>query len=66
MERFDSNPNPGHNNVSDTNDLPIDATTNRSRKKGLHQCQGQRRHTSLVSLSSLVVRQIQWAVAEEY
>ena len=28
-------PNPDHNNVSDTNDLPIDATTNHDRKRCL-------------------------------
>ena len=66
LEHCYNNPSPGHNNVSDTNDLPIDATTSHSRKRGLHQCQEQRRHTSQVSLSPLVVRQIRWAVAEEY
>ena len=35
-EQFYNNSSPGYNNVSDTNDLPIDATTNHSRKKGLH------------------------------
>ena len=65
LEHCYNNPSPGYNNVSDTNDLPIDATTNHSRKRGLHQCQGQRRHTSQVSLSPLVVRQIRWAAAEE-
>lgn len=39
---------PGYNNMSDTNDLPTDATTNHSRKTGLHQCKDQRRHTSQV------------------
>ena len=60
-----NNPSPGYNNVSDTNDLPKNATTNHSRKRGLHQCQVQRRHTSQVSLSPLVVRQIRWVAAEE-
>jgi hypothetical protein len=32
-------PSHGYNNVSETNDLPIDATTSHSRKRGLHQCQ---------------------------
>lgn len=53
-----NNPNPGHNNVSDTNDLPTDATTSHSRKRGPHQCQGRRKHTCPVSLSPLVVREI--------
>jgi len=58
--------NPDHNNVSGTSALPIDATTNHSRKRCLHQCQAQRRHTSQVSLSPLVVLEIRWAAAEEY
>ena len=58
-------PNPDHNNVSDTSALPMDATTNHPRKRCLHQCQGQRRHTYQVSLSPLVVREIRWAAAEE-
>jgi hypothetical protein len=58
--------NPDHNNVSDTSALPIDATTNHPRKRCLHQCQGQRRHTYQGSRSPLVVREIQWAAAEEY
>jgi hypothetical protein len=58
--------NPDHNNVSDTSALPIDATTNHPRKRCLHQCQVQRRHTYQVSLSPLVVREIRWAAAEEY
>jgi hypothetical protein len=65
LEHCYNNPSPGYNNVSDTNDLPIDATTNHSRKRGLHQCQVQRRHTSQVSLSPVVVREIRWAAAEE-
>ena len=66
LEHCYNNPNPGHNNVSDTNDLPIDATTNHSRKTGLHLSQEQRKHTYQVSLSHPVVRQIRWVVAEEY
>jgi hypothetical protein len=57
--------NPDHNNVSDTSALPIDATTNHPRKRCLHQCQVQRRHTYQVSLSPRVVREIRWAAAEE-
>jgi hypothetical protein len=59
-------PNPDHNNVSDTSALPIDATTNHPRKRCLHQCQVQRRHTFQVSLPPLVVWKIRWAAAEEY
>jgi hypothetical protein len=61
-----NNPSPGYNNGSDTNDPPIDATTNHSRKRGLHQFQEPRRHTSQVSRLTLAVRQIQWAVAEKF
>jgi hypothetical protein len=65
LEHCYNNPNPGYNNVNDTNDLPKIATTNHSRKRSLHQCQGQRKHTSQVSLLTLVVRQIRWVAAEE-
>ncbi len=58
LEHFYNKPNPDHNNVSDTNDLPIGATTNHSRKRGLHRCQGQRRHTYQVTLLTRVVPQI--------
>ncbi len=59
LERCYNNPNPGHNNVSDTNDLPIDATTSHSRKTDLHLCQGQRKHPPYqASLLPLVVREI--------
>ncbi|MFH1076585.1 MAG: hypothetical protein V1753_07065 [Pseudomonadota bacterium] len=57
--------NPDHNNVSDTSALPTDGTTNPDRKRCLYLYQIQRRHTSQVSLSPLVVRQIRWAAAEE-
>jgi hypothetical protein len=36
LELGHNNPSPGYNNVSGTNDLPKDATTNHSRKRGLH------------------------------
>ena len=39
LEHCYNNPSPGYNNVSDTNDLPKNATTNRSRNRSLHQCQ---------------------------
>ena len=58
LEHGHNNPNPGHNNVSDTNDLPINATTSHSKKRGLYQCQGRRKHTYPVPLSPLVVREI--------
>lgn len=57
-------PNPDHNNVSDTSALPMGATTNHDRKRCLHLYQVQRRHTSQVSLSPLVVREIRWAAEE--
>jgi hypothetical protein len=66
MEYIYNKSNPDHNNVSDTSALPIDATTNHPRKRSLHQCQVQRRHTYQVSRSSLVVREIRWVAAEEY
>ncbi|MEN6447865.1 MAG: hypothetical protein ABFD70_08995 [Syntrophaceae bacterium] len=39
-------PNPGHNIVNDTSDLPMDATTNHSRNKALRIYQGQRTRRS--------------------
>ena len=62
-----SSPSPGHNSVSDTNALPIDATTNHSRKTCLHLHQGQRKHRSYrASLSRLEVPGIRWAAAVKY
>jgi len=58
LEHCYNNPSPGYNNVSDTNDLPKNATTSHRRKRCLRPSQGQRRHTYPVSLSPLVVRQI--------
>jgi hypothetical protein len=68
LGHYDNNPNPGHNNGSDTNDLPMDATTNHSRKICLHHLyQEQRRHRPYqASLRQLVVRQIRWVVAKEF
>ena len=66
LEHGYNNPSPGHNNSSDTNDLPIDATTNHSRKRDLHQYQEERKHTSQAALSTLVVRQIRRAAADQY
>ena len=37
LEHCHSRPSPGHNKLSDTNDLPIDATRNHSRNTGLHR-----------------------------
>ena len=67
LEHFYNNPSPGYNNVSDTNDLPIDATTNHSRKTCLHLYQEQRKHCSYqASLSHPEVPEIRWVVAEKY
>ena len=63
---YHNNATPGHNNASDTSDLPTDATTNHRRKKCLRLNQGQRRRTYPVSLSPVVMRQIRWAVAEKF
>src|SRR4030042_6478923 len=60
-------PNPGYNNVSDTNDLPMDATTNHSRKTCLHLYQEQRTHRSYqASLSHPEGPQKRWVVAEKF
>ena len=67
LEHCYNNPSPGYNNVSDTNDLPIDATTNHSRKTCLHLYQEQRKHRSYqASLSHPEVPEIRWVVAEKY
>ena len=55
-----------HSNVSETNDLPRDATTNHSRKKVLYRCQEKHRHSSQVLLLPLAVRQIRYVEAKEY
>jgi hypothetical protein len=66
LEHFDNKPNPGCNNVSDTNDLPMDATTNHSRKICLHLYQGQRTHSSYqASLSLPEVPEKRRGVAEK-
>jgi hypothetical protein len=62
-----NNPSPGYNNGSDTNDLPIDATTNHSRKTCLHLYQEQRKHCAYqASLSHPEVPEIRWVVAEKF
>jgi hypothetical protein len=44
LEHRDNNPSPGYNTVSDTSDLPMDATTSHSRKTGQHRYREQRKH----------------------
>jgi hypothetical protein len=46
LEHCYNKPNPDHNNVNNTNDLPMDATTNHSRKTGLHLYQELHTHRS--------------------
>jgi hypothetical protein len=67
LERCYNKPNPGYNNTSDTNALPMDATTNHSRKKYLLLYQEQRIHSAYqATLSPPEVPQIRWVVAEEF
>ena len=66
LEHCYNKPNLGHNNVSDTNGLPMDATTNHSRKRDLLLYQEQRKHHSYrASLPHLVAPQMGWAAAEQ-
>jgi len=59
LEHNHNKPNHGHNNASDTNDLPMDATTSHSRKTALHLCLEQHIHRPYqVSLLPPVVREI--------
>jgi len=44
LEHCYNNPNPDYNTVSDTNDHPINATTNHPRKTSLQLYQEQRKH----------------------
>ena len=44
LEHRDNNPSPGYNTVSDTSDLPMDATTSHSRNTNQHRYQEQRKH----------------------
>jgi len=65
LERCYNNPSPGHNNMSDTTDLPIDATTSRSRRTSLHLHQEQRKHRSYqASLSHPEAPEMRWVAAE--
>ncbi len=43
-EQKDNIPNPGHNNMSGTTDFAINATTSRSRRRGLNPHTGPHRH----------------------
>jgi hypothetical protein len=67
LEHGCSNPSPGYNNVNDTNDLPIAATTNHSRKTCLRLDREQRKHYSyLASLSLPEEPGIRWVAVEKY
>ena len=60
LEHSRSNPSHGRNNVSDTNTLPIDTTTNHSRKISLHLYRERHKHRLYqVLLSHSEVNQIQ-------
>ena len=59
LEHRYNNSNLGYDNVSDTNDLPMDATTTHSRKTELHVCPEQHKHRPYqVALLPLVAREI--------
>jgi hypothetical protein len=59
LEHHHNNPNLYYNNVSDTNDLPIDATTSHSRRTDLRLCLEQHKHLPYqVTLLPLAVREI--------
>ena len=67
LEHCYNNPSPGYNNVSDTNVLPTDATTNHCRRRCPRLRQGRRKHRSYqASLSHPEVPQIRWVVAEKF
>ncbi len=67
VEHCCNNPSPGHNNVSDTSGLAMDATTSRSRKTGLHLYRELRRHCSYpVTLSLPEALQIRRAAVDQY
>jgi hypothetical protein len=67
LERCYNKPSPGYNNVSDTNDLPMGATTNHSRKTCLHLYKEQRTHRLYQATLSLPeVPQIRQVVAEKF
>jgi hypothetical protein len=67
LGRCYNKPNPGHNNTNDTNVLPMDATTNHSRKKCLLLYQEQRTHSTYQAiLPRLGGQRVRWVVAEEF
>jgi hypothetical protein len=66
LELLYNKPSPGHNAVSDANDLPTNATRNHSRKRGLRQYQEQRKHRSYqASVSHQEVSEMRWVVVEK-
>jgi hypothetical protein len=66
-EHGHNRPNHGHNSVSDTNGLPMDATTSHSRRICLHLHQEQRiRRSYQGSLSHPEVPQIRWLAAGKF
>jgi hypothetical protein len=67
LEHCYNKPSPGYNSASDTNDLPMDATTNHSRKTHLHLHLEQRTRSPFqASLSQPEVAQIRSVVAEKF
>jgi hypothetical protein len=58
LEHYCNKPTHDHNTVSDTTDLPTDATRNHSRKTGLHLYWEQRKHYwyLVIRLQSAVLR----------
>ena len=65
LEHYYNNPSPGYNNVSDTSDLPIGATTSHSRKTGLHLYRERRKHRSCqASLPHPEAPEMRWVAAE--
>jgi len=65
-EHYDNNPSLCRSNVNDTNGLPIDATTNHSRKTGLHLCKDQHRYRCQAALPVPAVRRRRWVVVTQY
>jgi hypothetical protein len=67
LECGHNTPSPGYNTVSDTNDLPMDATTTHSRKTCLPLRWEQRKHRSYqATLSHPEAPEIRRVVAEKY
>jgi hypothetical protein len=67
LEHCYNKPSPGYNSASDTNDLPMDATTNHSRKTHLHlHLEQHKRSPFQASLSQPEVAQIRSVVAEKF